>query len=173
MQYDCGSIAGTIVQNYDCGRDDYYNPAPAADSYLATHWNTYDSAFMATCERIAPACGGSELWILAPPVATTAPSIGGRLRRGTRLQTNNGTWLNQPAAYVRTWQRLTRNRWVTVSATEAAHYTPTARDLGHRLRVIVAAENADGVTASVSAPTAPIAAVGTARSTTRKQRSHR
>ena len=60
MQRDCAGLPGAIPQNYDCGRDDYFNPAPAADSYLATHWNTYDSAFLAPCGEIAPACGGGS-----------------------------------------------------------------------------------------------------------------
>lgn len=171
MQYDCAGIPGTIPQGYDCGRDDYFNPAPPAGSYLATHWNTYDSAFMAPCAGITPACGGGELWVPAPPVATKAPSIGGRPRRGTPLQTNDGTWLNTPETYVRTWQRQTRkHRWVNVSSDDAESYAPSTRDLGHRLRVVVVAENADGTTASISAPTAPIAAIAIARPASRTRR---
>ena len=70
---DCAGLPGAIPQNYDCGRDDYFNPAPAAGSYLATHWNTYDSAFLAPCGEIAPACGGGTLWVPEPPAATAGP----------------------------------------------------------------------------------------------------
>ena len=62
MQMDCAALPGAIPENYDCGRDDYFNPAPPAGSYLATHWNTYDSALLAPCGEIAPACGGGNLW---------------------------------------------------------------------------------------------------------------
>jgi hypothetical protein len=174
MQYDCTDITGTIEQTYDCGRDDYYNPAPEPGSYLATHWNTYDSAFMAPCADITPACGGGELWIPAPPVATSAPSITGHPRRGTPLRTDDGTWLNEPDSYTRSWQRLTKDRWVTISDSDSARYAPAALDLGHRLRFVLIAKNTDGTTASTSAATAPIAAIAITRAApTRRHRSHR
>ena len=33
-------------QQYDCNQDDYFNPNPPAGSYLAQHWNTYDSVYL-------------------------------------------------------------------------------------------------------------------------------
>lgn len=38
----CPRLAVTWVgpeMPYDCGADDYFHPAPAAESHLATHWN--------------------------------------------------------------------------------------------------------------------------------------
>lgn len=52
----------------DCGADDYFNPSPAPGSYLAAHWNLYDSGFLCTvgrCDR-AP----------APPIARLAVVAG-------------------------------------------------------------------------------------------------
>ena len=53
----CPLDAGAIPQTYDCGHDDYFNPAPAPGSYLDTHWNVYRSAFMGACGTLGMACG--------------------------------------------------------------------------------------------------------------------
>jgi hypothetical protein len=170
MQQDCTPIAGTITQGYDCGRDDYFNPAPAPDSYLGTHWNTYDSVFMAPCVGIAPACGGGELWVPTPPAATVAPVISGSARRGSAMRSGQGTWINSPDSYVYTWQRLAGGRWSTIAYADDARYLPTAKDLGRRLRVTVSAENADGTTASTSMPTSPIGAIAIIRASSSRHK---
>ena len=51
----------------DCGADDYFNPSPAPGSYLAAHWNLYDSGFLCTlsrCDR-APAAPAARLAVVA------------------------------------------------------------------------------------------------------------
>jgi hypothetical protein len=38
----------------DCNGDDYFNPEPPPGSYLATHWNTYNSPFLCVVGTCAP-----------------------------------------------------------------------------------------------------------------------
>lgn len=163
MQIDCAGLPGAIPQNYDCGRDDYFNPAPAAGSYLATHWNTYDSAFLAPCGEIAPACGGGALWVPQAPAATSPPTVGGAVRRGTTLTAGPGAWTNGPTGYAYQWQRLAAAGWEAIDAETDATYTITSDDLGRRLRVTVVATNPDGSASAASNPTAPVGASGVNR----------
>jgi hypothetical protein len=163
LRMDCASLPGAIPQNYDCGRDDYFNPAPPAGSYLATHWNTYDSAFMAPCGEIAPACGGGNLWVPEPPAATSGPTIAGAPRRGATLTAQPGAWANAPTGFTYQWQRLHGSGWADVEGETEAGYLVATADLGRRLRVTVVATNPDGTASAASAPTAPIAAGGVNR----------
>ena len=156
MVQDCAALPGAIPQSYDCGRDDYFNPAPPAGSYLATHWNTYDSAFLAACGEIAPACGGGQLWVPQPPAATNGPSISGAARRGSALVVLPGSWSNAPSSYDYQWQRLMRDGWEDIEDAVGRSYTPTGDDLGRRLRANVIAHNEDGTSTAASSATAPI-----------------
>jgi hypothetical protein len=166
MQQDCAGLPGAIPQNYDCGRDDYFNPAPAPGTYLATHWNTYDSAFLAPCGEIAPACGGGQLWVPTPPAATSGPTIAGTARRGYRLTAQPGAWSNTPSGYSYQWQRLAADGWEDIDSADGQSYIATSDDLGRRLRVTVIATNDDGTASAASGGTAPIGASGLSRAAT-------
>jgi hypothetical protein len=67
---------------FDCNHDDYFSTNPPAGSYLATHWNTANSSFLASAD-------GSP----APPTTTVTPATGRYtpLTPARVLDTRNGT----------------------------------------------------------------------------------
>jgi hypothetical protein len=159
MRYDCPRVGGAIPQVYDCGRDDYFNPAPAPGSYLATHWNVYDNVFMAPCGQIPPACGGGMAGLVPePPVATSPPQVAGDPRRGATVSAVTGTWRNGPLSYRYRWQREgRRGRWASISGATGTNYRPTRTDRGKRLRIQVVATNPDGSASAASPPSGRVA----------------
>jgi hypothetical protein len=68
MSQVCPAHSGVFGESYDCNHDDYFSPNPAPGSYLATHWNLYNSTFLGPCSELAPACGDGEA-----PIQQTAP----------------------------------------------------------------------------------------------------
>jgi hypothetical protein len=157
MTYDCPKIAGVMSQVYDCGGDDYFNVAPPANSYLATHWNIYDSIFLGSCAQIAPACGGTTSTPApTPPVSTAEPELLGTARRGYLLAVTPGTWTNSPQSYAYQWERGDGAQWTAIAGATSSSYLVDAADVGLRLRARVVATNADGSALAVSAPSAVV-----------------
>jgi hypothetical protein len=151
----CPYAGGAIPQTYDCGHNDYYDPQPAGGSYLATHWNVYNSAFMASCTQLGTACGGDV--VPTPPVNQGAPAVTGTPRRGTILTAGVGTWLNAPSSYAIQWQRASNGVWTDIAGATGPAYVPAPTDVGAVLRIAVSAANADGAAIAASAPTATVA----------------
>jgi hypothetical protein len=164
----CPKASGVIPQTYDCGHDDYYNPDPPAGSYLATHWNVYNSAFMASCTQLGTACGGDI--VPTPPVNASAPAVIGPPRRGSALTATLGSWLNAPSSYAIQWQRGANGTWGDIAGANALVYFAGPADVDAALRVTVTAANEDGAAIAASAPTAtvsdPAAAAVTQRART-------
>jgi hypothetical protein len=75
------------AQYWDCNKDDYFNPTPASGSYLATHWNLFNSVFMCPAGDCAP--GG----VSGPPnfaaASGTAPDT--KLTKKPRRKTKDRT----------------------------------------------------------------------------------
>ncbi|MCW2950428.1 MAG: Chitinase precursor [Thermoleophilia bacterium] len=63
------STSTCAIMVLDCGRDDYFNPAPAAGSYLATHWNMAGAANHWLQQRLS----GDQV----PPLAPTTLTVTG------------------------------------------------------------------------------------------------
>lgn len=63
-------------QYWDCNRDDYFNPSPPAGSYLATHWNLFNSVFMCSASQCAPGgvTGPPAFVVDSPPPTQTGPA---------------------------------------------------------------------------------------------------
>src|SRR3954454_13209853 len=100
----CPAIAGSagMTQTYDCHGDDYFNPSPPAGSYLATHWNLYNSIFEASCATIGDACGADSA---AVPAGVAAPRLTGTAKVNNLLTADRGTWSGTPTSFAYQWQR--------------------------------------------------------------------
>jgi hypothetical protein len=158
MTYPCAEIPGVMSQVYDCGGDDYFNVAPAAGTYLATHFNVYDNRFLAACGQAAPACGGTTApgSNPQPPVSTSPPLVTGEARVGAVLAAAAGGWSNAPAGFTYQWEQGEGTTWAAVPGATGIEHRVTDDDLGLRLRVRVIAGNGDGSSAAYSVPTAVV-----------------
>lgn len=93
--------------------------------------------------------------VAAAPVNTAPPTISGTPKEGSTLTASDGSWSNNPTSFTYQWQRCASDGTGCGDITGAASktYTPTSGDVGHALRVVVTAVNADGRSSATSAPT--------------------
>lgn len=131
-----------------------YTPAVAGDlvwSVVASNGTSPDATSTAPTVTVSA---------VALPVNTAAPSQTGPATVGGVQTGNNGTWTNSPDSYLYKW-RVSGGAEIA-GATSASYMVDTAHE-GTQLERGVAAVNAAGTTAYVwSAPSAVIAASGTA-----------
>jgi hypothetical protein len=90
----------------------------------------------------------------AAPQNTSPPSISGTPKVGSTQTADNGTWSNTPTSFDYQWQRCASDGTACgdITAGTTKTYTPVSGDVGHTLRVVVTATNADGKASATSAP---------------------
>jgi hypothetical protein len=77
MTTTCPWRTGEVQETYDCGGDDYFSATPAPGSWLADHWNVYNSDFLGGCGELAATCGaGGAGDAYAPANTTPVPPAG-------------------------------------------------------------------------------------------------
>jgi hypothetical protein len=95
----------------------------------------------------------------AAPSNTTPPSISGTAKAGQTLTVSNGTWTGSPTDYSYQWQRCSSSTSCTsISGATDKTYVVRNADVGHTLRAVVTATNADGLSTANSNQTATVTA---------------
>jgi hypothetical protein len=91
----------------------------------------------------------------AAPQNTALPQVSGNAKEGDTLTASNGTWSNTPTSYAYQWRRCASDGTACGDITGATKqtYAVLSADVGHTLRVVVTASNADGKVSATSAET--------------------
>lgn len=92
------------------------------------------------------------------PSPISRPAVIGAPRVGVRLTCRMGAWSGASNTYAFRWQRKQGGRFVSIGRATTRRYRVRARDRGHRLRCVVIARNAAGVTRAPSVATQTIRA---------------
>ncbi len=148
----CAAIAGVMPQTYDCGQDDYFNPAPPPSSYLASHWNVYSNVFLADCGTLpAGTCLASGP--TDPPAISVVPTVTGTPATGELLTGSKGVWDPIGVSYAYQWQR----DGVNIVGATSSTYRVTTADRAAMLRLRVTATNPFGSAVSYAFGVGPVA----------------
>jgi hypothetical protein len=140
--------------------------------------HTITAKVVDAAQREATLWTGSRLVANNPPVNTQLPSyrddttFANPLVGAAIVALNDGTWTGPGLTVTRAWAQCdghgTLASCAAIPGATALSYTPTADDVGHRLRLMVTATNvADSVTVA-SPPTGIIASPSSAEPLTRK-----
>jgi hypothetical protein len=96
------------------------------------------------------------------PANASLPTISGSVVQGKQLTATNGTWLNSPTSYSYQWQDCdpVGGSCTNIAGAVNSSYMLAQADVGHTIKVIVAASNAVGSNSAISAHTNVVNSVG-------------
>ncbi len=100
------------------------------------------------------------------PVNASPPSIAGTAQDGQMLVASKGAWtVQKPVAYAYQWTRcdVSGNECEDIAAATGTSHRLTHEDVGHTLRVAIAATDTTGSTSATSAPTPQVAPLAVAK----------
>jgi hypothetical protein len=102
------------------------------------------------------------------PTNTVKPAVSGTAQIGEELSVSNGSWSPAPTSFSRLWQRCDASveTCVNIAGATGRTYGVRSADSGHRLRALVTARTAAGVSTVTSSPSAVVAGGGSTTTTT-------
>jgi PKD repeat protein len=151
---DAVGAACTDVQG---GTADSYRPAAADVGHRLVVVVTATNAAGSASGTSAP----TALVQAGPPVAVSPPAITGTAQAGSHLAILAGSFAGTaPMSHAVRWRRCDPHggACADVAGATSLAYVPGATDIGHTLRVVVAARNGLGSATASSAPTKTVAA---------------
>jgi RHS repeat-associated protein len=104
----------------------------------------------------------TDVVVAVAPAGTDAPTISGTALDGETLSATDGAWTGTtPIAHARQWQRCDADGTgcSDIAGATSETYTLTSADVGHTLRVVVTATNAEGSATATSAASAVVQAL--------------
>jgi hypothetical protein len=144
---------GAITQNYVADNGGFFQPFSYTLPAGATAVHVIAEQMLGVCPSYHMVIGSEA------PFASARPQVGDAPTEGVPVPTSNGTWSGSPA-FAYSWQRCDSagGNCVPINGANGASYTPTAADVGQRLRSRVTATQGQ----SASADSQPSAVVATA-----------
>jgi RHS repeat-associated protein len=132
---------------------------PGQESWAFTYGTIPTDSGPGRLIKVNRAPASAPLWNGLAPAVTTAPKISGSPRAGTLLSVTSGAWTNNPVSYSYTWEDCNSSgaECKPIAGATSVRYRPVGGDVGHALRVSVAAINGWGSVVTQSIITVPVA----------------
>jgi len=153
----CGDIAGATEKTYKPVQGDVGHAL--AVEVTAVNADGRATAASQPTDPISDASG---------PNNTVRPALSGSATVGEELQSTTGTWSPTPTSTTRQWQRCDSDNTDcrNIVGATGQTYGVRAGDAGHRLRVLVTARTASGVSYATSNTSAAVPGGSTSTTTT-------
>jgi hypothetical protein len=151
----CSAITGATARSYTLASEDVGRTIRVR----VTASNAGGSA-TAESEPTSPILPGPPPADAQPPRNDAPPTISGSARDGETLTASTGSWSGTPPiAFQYQWRRCDATTGIScadIDGARASSYALTAADVGHRVAVVVTANNAFGTAMAGSAPVGPV-----------------